>query len=101
MIKITLKKLIVTLETIKVRRVIEEEEIEALEEEVTEEEIENSMEDINKMKDNKEAVAATEDLILLDLIMMVKDPQGEAMVKEVPAEEPHQELIPKNEHKFF
>jgi hypothetical protein len=59
------------------------------------------MEDINKKKDNKEAVAATEDLILLDLIMMVKDPQGEAMVKEVPAEEPHQELIPKNEHKFF
>ena len=59
------------------------------------------MEDINKMKDNKEAGIITEDQIHLDLNMMVKDPQEEAEVKEVQAEDLNQEVIPNNEHKFF
>jgi len=63
--------------------------------------IDHIMEDINKMKDNKEAGIITEDQIHLDLNMMVKDPQEEAEVKEVQAEDLNQEVIPKNEHKFF
>ena len=104
MIRIILKKLIVTQEMIKVRKEIpeveEEEEEEDLEEqEAIEEEIDLKVKDIDPKIDNREVGTTMEDQILPDLNTMVKDPQEEEEVKEAQAED--QEVAPNNDHKFF